>query len=257
MLIRVFLSLFVVFGSFVFIPAASAHNVWCHCSFADPRDTLEFFHKAGAVYKTLSEKVILAWHEANAPLEEGVLAEFESKINKDNKVRPDLLRQTMTGLESVRAGMTELDQKLSDLESFVSSREVTPVFDSAVAKLIKEERPFERLSDTGVRYAEVSGGLASNSNISGILDIIKAQRQDLAVLAAKLDEVLEGLRDAIPLAEKGDFARVMLSGRNSFGDKMPQFTDMISAYERLYVRTCMTTIAATMQVYPKGFEWLR
>jgi hypothetical protein len=49
----------------------------------------------------------------------------------------------------------------------------------------------------------------------------------------------------------------MLSGRNAFGDKMPQFTDMISGYDRLYVQTCMATIAATMQVYPKGFEWLK
>jgi hypothetical protein len=58
------------------------------------------------------------------------------------------------------------------------------------------------------------------------------------------------------LAEKGEFAQVMLSGRNAFGDKMPQFTDMISAFERLYTRTCMATIATTMQIYPKGFEWL-
>lgn len=40
------------------------------------------------------------------------------------------------------------------------------------------------------------------------------------------------------------------------GDKMPQFTDMMSAFERFYVRTCMATITTTMQVYPRGFEWL-
>ena len=28
-------------------------------------------------------------------------------------------------------------------------------------------------------------------------------------------------------------------------------------YDRFYVQSCMTTIAATMQIYPKGFEWLK
>ena len=80
----------------------------------------------------------------------------------------------------------------------------------------------------------------------------------------KAGEVYEALSDAMrtwhtansPL-EKGEFAKVMLSGRNAFGDKMPQLTDMISCYERMYVQTCMSTISATMQVYPKGFEWLK
>jgi hypothetical protein len=79
----------------------------------------------------------------------------------------------------------------------------------------------------------------------------------LKLLRGKLDEVITAARDAIPLAEKGQFAQVMLSGRNGFGDKMPQFTDWFSAYDRFYVQSCMTTIAATMQIYPKGFEWLK
>jgi hypothetical protein len=31
---------------------------------------------------------------------------------------------------------------------------------------------------------------------------------------------------------------------------------MMSAYERFYIRACMATIAATMQSYPAGFDWL-
>ena len=38
---------------------------------------------------------------------------------------------------------------------------------------------------------------------------------------------------------------------------MPQFTDLISAFERLYIRSCMATISATMQTYPAGFAWLK
>ena len=108
-----------------------------------------------------------------------------------------------------------------------------------------------------MRYAEIAGIPQNSGIIDGIGGIIRAQRDDLKILKSKMDEVLAGLRDAIPLAEKAEFAAVMLSGRNSFGDKMPQFTDMISAFDRLYVRTCTSTIAATMQVYPRGFEWVR
>jgi hypothetical protein len=93
--------------------------------------------------------------------------------------------------------------------------------------------------------------------MEGIVGILDAQAADLKILRGVLEQVTDGLRDAMPLAEKGEFAKVMLSGRNAFGDKMPQFTDLISGYERMYVQTCMATISATMQVYPKGFEWLK
>jgi hypothetical protein len=236
---------------------ASAHNVWCHCSFTDPKDTLEFFHKAGEVYEILSKKVVTKWHQANAPLEAGVLAEFEHKQDNSKPLRPELFRETMKGLMELSAHLAELDAKLNDLGQFVSSRKVTPVFDLTLARMLKEDRPIERLSTSGVRYAEVAGIASNQGVVDGMGGIIRAQRQDLGLLRNKLDEVVSGLRDAIPLAEKGEFAPVMLSGRNSFGDRMPQFTDMISAFERLYVRTCMTTIAATMQIYPQGFEWLK
>ena len=37
---------------------------------------------------------------------------------------------------------------------------------------------------------------------------------------------------------------------------MPQLSDAISRYDRLYTELVLTTIAATMQVYPKGYEFL-
>lgn len=107
-----------------------------------------------------------------------------------------------------------------------------------------------------MRYADLAGKEARPQPIVGIVGVVDAQLADLAILRGVLSQVVSGLRDAMPLAEKGEFARVMLSGRNAFGDKMPQLTDMVSAFDRLYVQTCMATISATMQVYPKGFEWL-
>lgn len=120
------------------------------------------------------------------------------------------------------------------------------------------EPPFERLTTSGVRFSDIAAGAPDKPlAIRSGHDILVAQRDDLRILRQKLVEVIDAYRNAMPLTEKGEFVRVMLSGRNAFGSKMPQFTEMMSAYDRFIVRSCMTTIDATMQVYPVGWEWLQ
>ena len=70
-----------------------------------------YFHKAGAVYEVLSQKVLLKWHQANAPLEQGVLAEIEQKLDQTKPVAPELFRQTLTGLMELRENLDELDAR--------------------------------------------------------------------------------------------------------------------------------------------------
>lgn len=235
---------------------SSAHNVWCHCPKTNKQTTLKFFYKAGEVYEALSD-VMLTWHTANSPLEKGVLAEFEKAVT-GSELRPYHYQETYHALHSLKLKIQVLQIKLTELRTIAADGETTPAFDTALTKILSSSRNIGRLSTTGVRYAD-TGGKDEEPPVPmiGIVGIIEAQLADLKILRATLDQVIDGLRDALPLAEKGEFAKVMLSGRNAFGDKMPQFTDMISGYERMYVQTCMATIAATMQVYPKGFEWLK
>jgi len=202
--------------------------------------------------------VLLQWHEANGHLESAILAEFDYKVDpKNNKLDPHGFKQALAGYEQVALALETLDKKLAELEVIEKSGPGVEVFEQTVTKILAESSPLERLSTKGVRYADIAGAKMQKSEpIVGTAGILAAQRQDLAILRATLEEVLEGLRNALPLAQKGEFAQVMLSGRNAFGDKMPQFTDMMSAFERFYVRTCMATITTTMQVYPRGFEWL-
>jgi hypothetical protein len=219
--------------------------------------TVIFFHKSGEVYDAFSRGVILQWHEANAHLERGVLAEFDHKLDPEaSPLDPHLFKRALAGYEQVALGLETLDRKLAELAAIQDGAEPVEIYEKTLTGILAEMQPLERLSRGGVRYADIAGAKGQAKPIAGTSGILAAQREDLAVLRKTLDEVLVGLRDAIPLAEKGEFAQVMLSGRNAFGDKMPQFTDMISAFERLYTRTCMATIATTMQVYPKGFEWL-
>lgn len=244
------------------INTANAHNVWCHCPDKDKLKTVEFFHHAGAVYEAFSGAVQI-WHESNVPLEKGVLAEFENRAGMDTALRPELFRETLFHLNKLNEQFLILRSRLVAMEKFVGQMEIADGFDETLTKILAEDTSIIRLSQVAARYSDVGGGEAAYrkkatnpKSIVGIRGIIHAQMEDLDILIKVLRDVKKGLRDAIPLAEKGEFAKVMLSGRNMFGDRNPQFTDLFNAYERLYVQSCMATIAATMQVYPNGFEWL-
>jgi hypothetical protein len=237
---------------------ASAHNVWCHCNFSDPRETLEFFHLAGEVY-TAHAQAIRLWHDSNVPLETGVLVEFEHKADRSKPLKPELFRDHLGQLQKLEAQLLALDKTLGAVIDFLGKHDAIPEFDAMLLRVTSSTPDIKRLSSLGTRYAEVAGARQAAKepqSLGTVLAIYKAQREDLGMLRAKLAEVVAGARDAVPLAEKGEFAQVMLSGRNAFGDKMPQFTDWFSAYDRFYVQSCMATIAVTMQIYPKGFEWL-
>jgi hypothetical protein len=240
---------------FATVQTASAHNVWCHCPKGNKLTTLKFFYKAGEVYEALSD-AMRTWHTANSPLEKGVLAEFDRAVH-GTPLKPFHYKETQHALNLLTLKLEVLQLKLSELREIAAEGETTPEFEAALNKMLKTNVNTCRLSSSGVRYADVGGKPAPDGAIQGIAGIMDAQAADLKILRGVLGQVNDGLRDAMPLAEKGEFAKVMLSGRNAFGDKMPQLTDMISCYERMYVQTCMSTISATMQVYPKGFEWLK
>ena len=198
-----------------------------------------------------------AWDDANSHLEHGVIAEFDSKLDAEKKPNPDEFRKAHAGYVKLKEAMLEFDQAIVALQKVDAQCDKVEKYERALNTILVEGRPLPRLSRTGVRYADAAGLPAEKiTPIEGTSGILAAWRTDLKILLETLDEVIAGLRDAIPLAERGEFAAVMLSGRNAFGEKMPQFTEMFSAYDRLYVRTVMATIAATMQVYPTGYEWL-
>lgn len=195
--------------------------------------------------------VLASYNQANSLLEKGIVAELRGKPE------PKCFRASIAALEEAQRQMKLLDARFGELLAIDAAGTEVPEFGEALEKILREERPFERVSLQGVRYAN-SGGRERDepTPLKGSRDILLAQREDLRVLERKLAEVLDAYRSALPLAEKAQFVPVMLSGRNAFGDKMPQFTDMMSAYDRFVVRSCMKTIDATMQIYPTGWEWL-
>jgi len=235
---------------------AHAHNVWCHGTCGNPKHTVEFYERAGDVYMALS-KLKQSWQDANSHLEQGVIAELAHKLDASNPLRPYEFKYALQGYTHMRAVLSEFDEAVQRLQSVDAKCEKVQKYEEALRRMLADGRAIPRLSQAGVRYADAAGlPKDSISKIDGTSAILAAWRSDLKILVKTLDEVISGLRDAIPLAEKGEFAQVMLSGRNAFGDKMPQFTDMFSAFDRLYVMTVMATIQTTMEVYPTGYEWL-
>ncbi len=244
-------------GAFLLTPMlAEAHNVWAHGNFTDPKVTVEFYHKAGEVYKARSN-MIQVWQEANSHLENGVIAEFESKVDKTKKINPKEFKEALKGYINLQKSISKFDEAIAHLQKVDKKGKKITIHEETLSKILEEGRALPRLNRSGVRYSDAAGISKNSKNkISNTTEIIAAWREDLAVLSYTLNEVIDALRNALPLAEKGDFASVMLSGRNAFGDKMPQFTEMFSAYQRFYVQTVMATITTTMQVYPAGYEWL-
>jgi hypothetical protein len=196
--------------------------------------------------------VMGTYYNANSYLERAIVAEL------NGRPEPMAFRASLASFEAMASQMTVLDQKFAELLAIDQANKQVNTFENALAKLLAEAPPFERIGMPGTRYANIGGGpKVAPPALKSSSDILKAQRADLGILQKAAGEAIAAFREALPLTEKGEFVAVMLSGRNAFGDKMPKFADMISAYDRFNVRTCMATIDATMQVYPAGFEWLK
>lgn len=197
------------------------------------------------------------WLSANSRLEAGVVAEFQSKLDPKQELQPQAFGEALSGLKELHHAMQAYDEGVAALQALDAACDQRTVTDQALARILEEGRPLPRLGRAGVRYADAGGlGTVKATPVRGQTEILAALRADLAILRQSLEEVIVELRDSMPLVEKGEFAAVMLSGRHGFGDKMPQFTEMFSAYQRFYVRTVMATIAATMQTFPAGYDWL-
>src|SRR5688572_5063340 len=87
--------------------------VWCMCSQQNRDIAIRFFHQREKVYEALSRGVMLQWHEANAHLENGVLAEFDHLIApKANRLNPEAFKRALAGYEQVALALAALDREL-------------------------------------------------------------------------------------------------------------------------------------------------
>jgi MYXO-CTERM domain-containing protein len=191
-------------------------------------------------------------YAADDLLEQGVMAELDGKSD------PAKFRQALKLFEETLAEMDNLDRGLVTAIEIHKKGTEDPAFATSVTRIMGELRDFRRISLRGSRFSNVSAStpVVAPKRPTNLLEIMEAQREDLGLLRKQLVETIESFRAVIPLAEKKQFVPMMLSGRAGFSSKVQQSVDLLGEYSRSYSKGCMTTIEATMQVYPKGFDWL-
>jgi hypothetical protein len=200
----------------------------------------------------LFTQVVKLHYEADDLLERGVMAEL------DGKPEPEHFKTALQRFEESLEAMNALDKSMEELVAIHRRGKSLKVFDVAVSKILRQMDPVERVSLRGLRYSNLPARKEDKKrNPRNLLEIMQAQRADLAVLREQLGVTIEAFRAVLPLAEQHEFSAMMLSGRAGFADKILQQVNLINVFSKFYTRTCLTTIDATMQVYPKGLEWLK
>jgi hypothetical protein len=199
-------------------------------------------------------KALRTSYEAGDELEKGVLAEFQRKPSAT------LLRESYRLSVQTLARLDEMATKLKELRVIEQRSKLQPEFEAALGKILADHPPVERVSTTDTRFANIargSGPVEHTGPIGTNLDeIITNIETDLDILRAQQAETNEAFRAVLPVAEHGGFAAMVLSGRAPFPERVMQNELMVGTFTRFYTQACFTTIAATMQVYPKGLEYL-
>lgn len=194
---------------------------------------------------------------ANRLMEQGNLAEFRGKAD------PASFRQSH---EHMARSLKAIDAALGDYDVLIDmlDKEPTlPIFTKTLEKLLAESGPWDRISHrSGARYSDLGVALPRGRKdapevFRDLASVMRAQREDLKALRHLTAEVLKKFQDVLPLTEKRQFVRAMLSGRWAFGDKYEEMVEARSTFSHFYTRSCMVSIQAVMQVYPAGFAFLQ
>jgi hypothetical protein len=200
-------------------------------------------------------QVLRSRFEAGRRLERGVLADMKGEPSSE------ILGDSLEKLQESRAAMDKLSARFEQLRDINRKNRVIPEYEAALGRILRNHPAVERVSLRDARFANVARGSLRESNkkpIGSNLDQILGNIiEDLTILKTQLDQTIEAFRQVLPVAKQGGFAAMVLSGRAALPEKVLQSADMALVYAQFYNRACMTTIAADMQVYPKGLEWLK
>ena len=114
--------------------------------------------------------------------------------------------------------------------------------------------------DAATRFANVGAGSGVSINYGSIgtnfKQLLANLRSDLKVLQEETDRTIEAFGMVLPMAKRGGFASIVLSGRAPLPERVMHSVDQTMVFVQFHNRACMAAIAADMQVYPKGLEWI-
>lgn len=231
-----------------------AHANACHRGYLNKLDTIEFYEKSFKASEILHLHLLKERIAADNYLELGVLADIQGKPAED------YLNKALASLKGSREQMDVLYTQLELLREHDKTHKPLPEHITALNRILKNQPPIERVSLTNSRFANVSKSKSAVTNFgpigSDFDDLLSNLQSDLKILAIETDETIKAFISVMPLAKNGGFAAMVLSGRAPLPEKIMHSVDQTMVYVQFFNRACMTSIAADMQVYPKGFEWL-
>jgi len=203
----------------------------------------------------INVRMLGAQTEADHLLEQGVLADL-----KGEDAFPRLERALQKFKES-REEMDRAYQQIGKLIEIERANKAIPEHDAALERILKNHPPVERVSLTSTRFANIGAGTGVAINYgpigSNFMQILENLQSDLRILQIETDRTIEAFSNVLPVARQGGFAAIVLSGRAPLPERVMHSVDQTMVYVQFHNRACMTAIAADMQVYPKGLEWLR
>jgi hypothetical protein len=192
--------------------------------------------------------------EAGRLLETGVLADMKGENSYP------LLEKALQKIRESRVHMNALSDQISTLIRIEKANKALPEHDVALNRILRNHPPIERVSLTQSRFANVgaAAGVAVNYGPIGanFVELLSNLQADLKILQTATDQAIEAFTAILPTAKSGGFAAIVLSGRAPLPEKIMLSADQLMVYVQFHNRSCMTAIAADMQVYPKGLEWL-
>jgi hypothetical protein len=154
--------------------------------------------------------------------------------------------------------MQRLERTFEQMLALQRKHPLNDKFKAALEIILKDHPRVERINLAAVRYAQ--GGSQQPDALgplgSTMDELIENLKGDLGLLRKQTEALNQEGRKVLAATESGGFARLVLSGRAPFPELVMQNELLVGIYQRLYGKACLTTITATMQVFPAGLEWL-
>jgi hypothetical protein len=202
----------------------------------------------------INVRMLGAKTEADHWLEQGVLADL-----KGQDAIP-ILERALRKLVDSRGEMDRAYEQIGKLIDIERNNRALPEHDAALERILRSYPPIERVSLTNSRFANIGAGTGVAINYGPIganfMQLLENLQSDLKILQVETDRTIEAFANVLPMARQGGFAAIVLSGRAPLPERVMHSVDQTMVYVQFHNRACMAAIAADMQVYPKGLEWI-
>lgn len=178
----------------------------------------------------------------------------------NGKPSEQILRKALAKFKEARKQLDVFTAQIGVMEEIERKNKAIPEHIEALGRILQDHPALERVSLTNSRFANVNKGTGITVNTGSVGndfgDLLKNIKADAKIVAEQYDQLIQAFVPVIPLGKSGGFAAMVLSGRAPLPEKVMHNVDQLMVFVQFVDRACTTSIAADMQVYPKGLEWL-